>query len=209
MKFRTIVALLVTVLVSIAGTGLATATTRFDRSVTDRELVLGLVYGVGPAADDLGVSAEVTNSGQRAAQARYESAAIRSVDTMLADYPADMESAIEHLRSGDPVRTEQGLSELGSVVNTFSRSQLSAQGLSPAQAQAAGAESTQACGVAVVCVAYAAAAVHNTVVVTGLAAVVVGGALWCGIWLWCGSSATDSTTQAAKERLVLDIMALS
>lgn len=177
---------------------------------SDKEIVLGLVFGVGDFAAQIGTKAEVQpQKGQTKAAANkaYKAAAAKAAAELLSRYP-ELSTAVNEFRSGDPVAAEQAFTVVGKVLNDYSKQKASEQGAVQKTGASSKSSSKIACGVAVVCWAYAAAAVHNTVVVTGLVAVVIGGALWCGAWAWCGSGKSGSLSAESKlkrEQLAVDV----
>lgn len=171
---------------------------------SDAEIVEALAYGAGDLARQLGteVGSDVLVAGNfdvedyrakaRAASAEVLAAERQRLDPVLAD-----------LRSGNVYRAQEASQELGQVVVDHTRRQMNAEGVDPADLPSA--EGSGRCGVAVVCVAYAAVGVHNAAVATAAAAVVVSVALWCGAWTWCGKAATGDESAAARERLAVQV----
>jgi SdpC family antimicrobial peptide len=191
----------------VAGVIAPPAATASTPELTDEQLVLGLVFGVGEFADEIGTTADVRPSaGEDAAQAAaaYELSAREVTDDLLAGSD-ELAQALDQVRAGDPALTEQAFATIGDVLDGYAAEQVA-----ESEAVAADPDRMQAlspCGVAVVCWAYAAAAVHNTVVVTGAAAVVVAAALWCGAWAWCGNSVAPTTekSQLMREQFAVDV----
>ncbi|MDN6158845.1 MAG: hypothetical protein L0J13_12990, partial [Brevibacterium sp.] len=211
MKFVSLV--LALVLAATLGLAQATAASTTSDRPSDKEMLLGLVYGDGPVANELGITQQRPSE---ISEADYRKALDTSVDELLTDsqYASPVARALNSIRSDDPRVIEDGLDQLGEVVieqvetNVNKDPELKAE---VEKAKSEGEVDTQACGVAVVCVAYAAAAVHNTVAVTGLAAVVVGAALWAGTWKWTGkANAIEPQGDSTKrEVLVSEIADLS
>lgn len=174
--------------------------------LTDEQIVLGLVFGVGDFADRIGTTADVRPSGEQdaaEAAAVYEQSAEEVTSELLATSP-ELGAALDQIRAGDPTLTEEAFVTIGDVLDEYAATQVAETeaAADPDQMQA-----LSPCGVAVVCWAYAAAAVHNTVVVTGAAAVVVAAALWCGAWAWCGNSVapTSEKSQLMREQFAVDV----
>ncbi|CAH0162570.1 MULTISPECIES: hypothetical protein [unclassified Microbacterium] len=183
------------------------ATASGPAELTDEQMVLGLVFGVGDFADRIGTTADVRPSGEQdagEAAAAYERSAQQVTGELLAGSP-ELGTALDQIRQGDPALTEEAFATIGDVLDGYAAQQVAAAETVPADPDQMQALSP--CGVAVVCWAYAAAAVHNTVVVTGAAAVVVAAALWCGAWAWCGNSAapTSEKSQLMREQFAVDV----
>lgn len=171
---------------------------------SDVEIVDALAYGAGDLARQLGteVGSDVLVSSSfdvedyrvqaRAASTEVLAAERKRLDPVLAD-----------LRSGNVYRAQEASEKLGQIVVDHTRQQMDAEGVDPADLPSA--EGSGRCGVAVVCVAYAAVGAHNAVVATAAAAVVVSVALWCGAWTWCGKAATGDESTAARERLAVQV----
>lgn len=184
------------------------ATASASDELTDEQIVLGLVFGVGDFADRIGTTADVQPSGEQdaaEAAAVYERSSREVTSELLATSP-ELGTALDQIRAGDPTLTEEAFATIGDVLDEYAATQVAAS----EAAAAADPDQMQAlspCGVAVVCWAYAAAAVHNTVVVTGAAAVVVAAALWCGAWAWCGNSVapTSEKSQLMREQFAVDV----
>lgn len=183
------------------------ATASAPDELTDEQIVLGLVFGVGDFADRIGTTADVRPVGEQDAAdaaAEYERSAQAVTGELIATSP-ELATALDQIRAGDPTLTEQAFATIGDVLDEYAAAQVAATDVvaaDPDQVQA-----LSPCGVAVVCWAYAAAAVHNTVVVTGAAAVVVAAALWCGAWAWCGNSVapTSEKSQLMREQFAVDV----
>jgi SdpC family antimicrobial peptide len=180
-----------------------------EPAVSDEELVLGLVFGVGDFADEIGTAADVRATPEdTAAEAavKYEQSATAVTHELLAEY-GELAPALDLIREGDPALTEEAFATVGDVLDDYAASQVAHLDGAATAPSAGDVQALSPCGVAVVCWAYAAAAVHNTVVVTGAAAVVVAAALWCGAWAWCGSSAESASPQSElmREQLAVDV----
>lgn len=173
--------------------------------LSDVEIVEALAYGAGDLARQLGteVGSDVLVSSSfdvedyrvqaRAASTEVLAAERKRLDPVLAD-----------LRSRNVYRAQEASEKLGQIVVDHTRQQMDAEGVDPADLSSA--EGSGRCGVAVVCVAYAAVGAHNAVVATAAAAVVVSVALWCGAWTWCGKAATGDESTAARERLAVQVV---
>lgn len=189
-----------------APTAVASST---NSDVTDEDIVLGLVFGVGEFADEIGTAADVKPTAEHSAAeatAVYKKSANAVTQELLADYD-ELGPALDLIRSGDPVATEEAFAVIGDVLDDYATTQVAEAESASLRKGAGQVQPLSPCGVAIVCWAYAAAAVHNTVVVTGAAAVVVAAALWCGAWAWCGNSAspTSEKSQLMREQLVVDV----
>lgn len=202
-----IVTLFLVLVISVVNPRSAVAETQ---GPTDEEILLGLVYGHGAVAKELDI---VQEKPEKVSVSDYEEAINSSVNSLLNDgaYNKKTAEALEQIRSDDPRIVENGIEDLGKVVLAQAEDNLSKDPELKREINSikAGAKTEPQCGVGIVCVAYAAAAVHNTVVLTGLAAVVVGGALWAGVWKWVGKGSVDSSEiSAEREFLIAEITKL-
>ncbi|WP_103063044.1 hypothetical protein [Actinomyces qiguomingii] len=203
-SLRTITSLIVGILVAVAlGTSPVPATANEPTtaaqpttSISDDDLLEGLLYGRGPVADKLGLRVMLPSD---LPEAKYTEAVNYSIQELKTKYPDELDETLAKLRDDDPVVVEDGLEALSSIALNYEEYKLSG-GADDHRAEPA------PCGVAVICIGYAALAVHNTVAVTGLAVVVVGGAVVAGKWLWAGSN--SSTSSAVREELVADLIAI-
>jgi len=194
MRVRSVIATIATAALCVAGLASPVMAADEPAVVTDRELVLGLVFGVGEIADELGTTASVV-SGEDADGVLYEEQAQVAAADFLAYSGDGAAEALDLIRSGDPVDVLDGLEVLGSEIDTFVEARVG---------DPSGGATIAACGIAVVCVAYAAAAVHNTVALTAVAAVLIGAALWCGAWKWCSTSSTAASV-GAREQFAVEV----
>ncbi|MDO5099395.1 MAG: hypothetical protein Q4D85_11675 [Corynebacterium sp.] len=161
-------------------------------NVSDDDILKGILFGIGPVAKHIGFQVQMPKN---LTFGQYETAVNKTINDLPSIYRHELRSVLMQLRSGDPVEVEQGMSDLSNIVVDYAAKKAPSYSMKRVR---------PACGVAVVCVAYAAAAVHNTVVVTGLVAVVVGGALWAGAWRWVGRR--SHIQAASREALVVDVM---
>lgn len=209
-KKTTLAAIGTAVAIVVGGMFAPTAVAASTNSgVSDEDIVLGLVFGVGDFADDIGTAADVRPTAELSAAdatVAYEKSANAVTQDLLADYDK-LGPALDLIRSGDPVATEEAFAAIGEVLDEYATTQVAAAESTSLRSGVGQVQPLSPCGVAIVCWAYAAAAVHNTVVVTGAAAVVVAAALWCGAWAWCGNSAspTSGKSQLMREQLVVDV----
>ena len=160
---------------------------------SDRDILRGLMYGIGPVSEDVGIDIQLTAD---VSEEQYQSAVDHTVDDLIETHPEAIASALELIRSDDPLSVEQGLNLLSETAIDYANNKAPESALQKSQ--------PAACGAAVVCVVYFVAAAHNTVAVTGLVAVVIGGAVYAGKWTWGPSSAKVSA--ASREALVMDII---
>jgi hypothetical protein len=170
-----------------AASSLEPATTQSEHS--DHDLVAGLVFQIGPVADELALAgAKPANLSAE----EYLHLVDASVTDLLEHYDATVDPALTLIRSGDPVRAEQGLNLLGDAAIQQSQDLLSIGGIDwkPGDDEAISPK----CGAAVVCAAYITVGVHNNVVGTAFvvlvagAAVSAGAVLWTGKWVWMKSA---------------------
>jgi SdpC family antimicrobial peptide len=206
---KTITALASAALVSASLAGVTPASAApaaAPPEVSDVELVAALAYGAGDLAGELGteLGRDVPVTGSFDVDAYRAQAETASREVLDAE-GAQLSDVLTALRSGDVFRVDQASADLGEIVVAHTRAAMERQGVDP-DAQGSGA-GTPRCGVAVVCVAYAAAGVHNAAVATAAVAVVVSVALWCGAWTWCGKAATGSESTAARESLAVEVAA--
>lgn len=189
------VAMTLSISPTVATADTRNAETHSTESISDDDLLRGLIYGQGPIADKLGLQVTLPPD---LSKAEYTKAVEYSIQELKAKYPDKLQKALAMLRDDDPVVVEKGLDGLSSILLEYEKDKL--------HGQTPDAEPS-ACGVAVVCVAYAAAAVHNTVAVTGLAVLVMGAAVAAGQWLWVGKS--NSSPSTVREELVADLIAVT
>lgn len=172
---------------------------------SDVEIVDALAYGAGDLAGELGTEVGtdllVSDSFDLA---DYRAKAHAASNEVLAAEQQRLKPVLADLRSGNVYRVQKGSADLGQIVVEHTRAEMDAEGTAPAGLPSA--EGSGRCGVAVVCVAYAAVGVHNAAVATAAAAVVVSVALWCGAWTWCGKAAAGDDSTAARERLAVQIV---
>jgi len=173
---------------------------------TDVEIVDALAYGAGDLARQLGteVGNDVLVSGGFDVEDYRVKASAASREVLAAERQR-LDPVLADLRSGNVYRALSASEKLGQIVVEHTRQQMNAEGVDPADLPSA--EGSGRCGVAVVCVAYAAVGLHNAAVATAAAAVVVSVALWCGAWTWCGKAATGDESTAARERLAVQVAA--
>lgn len=171
---------------------------------SDVEIVDALAYGAGDLARQLGteVGSDVLVSGRFNVE-DYRVKARSASEEVLATERQRLEPVLTDLRSGNVYRVQEASEKLGRIVVDHTRQQMNAEGVDPADLPSA--EGSGRCGVAVVCVAYAAVGLHNAAVATAAAAVVVSVALWCGAWTWCGKAVTGDESKAARERLAVQV----
>jgi len=171
---------------------------------SDVEIVDALAYGAGDLARQLGteVGSDVLVASSFDVEAYRMQARAASTEVLAAERKR-LDPVLADLRSGNVYRAQEASEKLGQIVVDHTRQQMDAEGVDPADLPSA--EGSGRCGVAVVCVAYAAVGAHNAVVATAAAAVVVSVALWCGAWTWCGKAATGDESTAARERLAVQV----
>lgn len=181
----------------------AVVTTTGSIDTAERDILGGLLFGIGDFAAEIGN--EITQfRGITEAEYRAQTEAI--LDGFIAARGPELKPVLADLRSGEIHRVETGLTDLSQLYIDYLETVLK-----PDQYAAAvqGADPiTTACGLAVVCVFYAAAAVHNTVVITGVAAVAL--AVWkaCGVVNeQCATSGPYhlTRTRAETEYFVADV----
>lgn len=202
-KFQTIVALLLTLTVTVTVTSATShanpintsSSTTINATTSDDDILRGLLYGRGSVAEELGLWATLP-------QGVSERVYTQIIDTMIREfklrYPDEINESLRLVRSDDPLQVEKGLDLLSTTFNRFQESMF-AVNTRPGLHKPA-----SPCGFAVACWAYAALAVHNTVVITALGAVVIGGAVVAGGWLWVGKNSL--TPSVAREELVADLI---
>jgi len=175
-----------------------------DPGLSDVDIVDALAYGAGNLARQLGteVGRDVLVS-DRFDTADYRAKAHAASAEVLASERQRLDPVLADLRSGNVYRAQEASEALGRIVVDHTRQQMDAEGVDPTDLPSA--EGSGRCGVAVVCVAYAAVGLHNAAVATAAAAVVVSVALWCGAWTWCGKAATGDESTAARERLAVQV----
>ncbi|WP_162933886.1 hypothetical protein [Actinomyces lilanjuaniae] len=156
-------------------------------------MLQGLMYGVGPVAESVGIEVELTGDLEGGT---YEELVETTVDDFLNEYPSEIDSALSLVRSRNPIEVEKGLQNIGEIGIEYAEQRLPRPVMDTSQ--------QRWCGAAVVCVAYFVAAAHNTVAVTALAAVVAGGAVYLGKWTW--GPARNSMSAATREALIVDII---
>jgi hypothetical protein len=182
----------------------ATAEASVTRGPSDVEIVDALAYGAGNLARQLGteVGSDTLTSGDLDVE-DYRAKAHAASREVLAAERERLDPVLSDLRSGNVYRAQEASEELAQIVVDHTRQQMNAEGVDPVDLPSA--ERSGRCGVAVVCVAYAAVGLHNAAVATAAAAVVVSVALWCGAWKWCGKAASGDESTAARERLAVQI----
>ena len=183
----------------------ASVDSRAASEATDVEIIDALAYGAGDLARQLGteVGSDVLVSRGFDVEDYRAKARAASAEVLAAERQR-LDPVLAALRSGNVYRAQEASEELGQIVVDHTRQQMNAEGVDPADLPSA--EGSGRCGVAVVCVAYAAVGVHNAAVATAAAAVVVSVALWCGAWTWCGRAATGEESNAARERLAVQVV---
>ncbi|WP_126412142.1 hypothetical protein [Actinomyces slackii] len=164
-----------------------------EEGYSDQQVVKGLMYGVGPVAEEIGFEIQLPES---ISEQEYVNAVDHTVNDLIATRSNEIHSAVTLIKSDDPLEVEKGLDALAQVGISYAEEKMPEvvdQEPQPA-----------ACGAAVVCVAYLAAAVHNTVAITAFGAVVIGAAVYAGAWLWGPASAKVSA--ATRESFVVDVI---
>lgn len=162
----------------------------------DLQLVDGALFGIGPVAAQLGTSIDLVLSGEDLARVRAY--ARESREGLVASHGAEVERAVEDIRSGSVNEVESGFRALGAAFMTYVEETSSPQELQRALEEQSSTPVVPRCGAVAACiaavafVAYAGVAVHNAAALTAAAAVLVSVYLWCGAWVGCGRSA-DST----------------
>jgi hypothetical protein len=171
---------------------------------TDLEIIDALAFGAGDLARQLGteVGSDVLVSEEFDVQDYRVKTRAASAEVLTAEHQR-LAPVLADLRSGNVYRAQAASEQLGQIVVGYTRQQMEAEGVDLAALPSA--DGSGRCGVAVVCVAYAAAGVHNAAVATAAVAVVVSVALWCGAWTWCGKAATGVESSAARERLAVQV----
>jgi hypothetical protein len=189
----------------IATPSYGTTTSSTATGSSDVDIVDALAYGAGDLASELGteVGKDLLVSDSFDLDDYRAKAHAASIEVVAAEEQR-LKPVIADLRSGDVYRVQRGSAHLGQIVVEHTRAEMDAEGIAPAGLPSA--EGSGRCGVAVVCVAYAAVGVHNAAVATAAAAVVVSVALWCGAWTWCGKAAAGDDSTAARERLAVQIV---
>lgn len=140
------------------------------------DLFLGLFFGVGPVADELGVvlpDTLETTVEEYTANAQEVVALVKSTD------PAAFDTVTADLTSGDVVRVQQGVDTGVELVRQAARD---------AGLVAEDGEISPQCGFAMVCVVLSVAAVQHSAAVTTVAVAAVAIAVKTGLWV---SSAAD------------------
>ncbi|WP_162621783.1 hypothetical protein [Microbacterium suaedae] len=204
MKVRNKLATIAAAAVVLVGGGGITAATANTTEPTDREVVQGLLFGNGEFASEVNNEVVIEDS---AVRAEYEQGIEEALDEFLDAESDAVAGYANDIRSGDINRVDAGLDGLAETYMAHAEETVGEEALA-AVAEEQGV-TPQACGVAVVCVAYAAVAVHNTVALTALAGAVVGAAVACGAW-WvdCTANSAAVTTQnsrAAQEQFVAEV----
>lgn len=189
----------------IATPSYGTTTSSTATGPSDVDIVDALAYGAGDLASELGteVGKDLLVSDSFDLDDYRAKARAASIDVLAAEQQR-LKPVLADLRSGDVYRVQQGSADLGQIVVEHTRTTMDAQDI--ASDGLPSAEGSGRCGVAVVCVAYAAVGAHNAAVATAAVAVVVSVALWCGAWTWCGKAATGDESTAARERLAVQIV---
>jgi hypothetical protein len=199
-----------TVIVMLAGGLFGTSTPSATGEATvgvgpsDVEILEALAYGSGDLARQLGVEigADIpASSGFDLLDYRLK--AEEASAELLAAERQRLRPVLEDLRSGDLYRVRDASETLGEIVVDHTRQKMVSQNIDVTDESPVSGGGR--CGFAVVCIAYAAAGVHNVVVATAGAAVVVGAALWCGAWAWCSREASSGESTAARERLAVQV----
>jgi SdpC family antimicrobial peptide len=185
----------------VGTTDTSSTITTSDISTAEQEILNGLLFGIGDFAAQTGN--EITQF-QGITEAEYQAQAAVVLDGFTEAHGSELKPVLADLQSGNINRVETGLNDLAQLYSGYLEALIGPEDYAALQRSQDPAPT--ACGVAVVCVAYAAAAVHNTVAITGLAAVVVGGAVACGVW-WvdCGLSAQQNTSRAETEYFVAEV----
>jgi hypothetical protein len=172
---------------------------------TDADLLLALVYGSGALAHSLGTELRADDFGSPELASDYARSVEDDAAVLLREEKEALKPVLGSLRSDSAFQVNGAFSALQPIVHRHFEKSLREEGV--ALEQLDGEAPGTRCGAAVVCIAYAAAAVHNVAVATAAAAVVVAVALWCGAWKWCSSSSSGANemTQAAREQLVVTV----
>ncbi len=198
------------------GTEDATLSAVADGTFTAEEIdvVDGLIFGTGDFADEIGNSLETAMD--RKEFSAYEAEAAELRDELLAENPREVRAALDQITSGNVNHVESGLKSLGDTMVAFAEEQTDeaiARGDIDAAtveqiADGSGEVSPNVCTPATFCAIgwalYAAVVAHNTVAVTGLAAVVVGGYLWCGIETGCSAGAGTASQRGATDTVAYE-----
>lgn len=188
------------------GSSAAAADSSVSSGPSDVEVVEALAYGAGDLARQLGteVGSDVLVSNAFDVEDYRAKARAASHEVLEAEH-VRLTPILAELRSGNVYRVQNASEDLGQIVVEYTRQQMDAEAVDPADLPSAAGSGR--CGVAVVCVAYAAVGVHNAAVATAAVAVVVSVALWCGAWTWCGKAASSDESTAARERLAVQVVA--
>lgn len=188
-----------------AGTEKVTVTELTSR---DRQLLDGVLFGVGPVAEDLGNSIVPLFT-----QDEYETVQGYIDETsraFVAAKPEETAKAVDLLRSGSVNSTESGIETLGAAFTEYLTETYSQEELD-ASVEVIGENSVvPMCGVVAACAAavylavYAGIVVHNAAAVTAAGAVVVSVYAWCGAWVGCSLSSQTLTAQTGPERVQVE-----
>lgn len=186
---------------------------------SDIEIIDGLVFGIGVFAYDIGNSLEGAFPDEELEI--YISEAVKFRGKLFDEHPEELKHAVEGIRSGNVNYVESSLEGLAKLIlkyaNQDKTNQEAGEGTKlDVYASHASKVAPKVCTpytfCAVALAVYALVLVHNSVGVTALAAVVVGGYLWCGVATGCGKSSrsvSGNNEVRAYERFIANATKLA
>lgn len=209
--FRTLKLSMAAIVAAVSIAMIATATPAAgstDATYSDGAVIEAVAFQTGPAASAVGTDlADVLPPSQLRL---YRSQALRLIDG--AEARGHLDGIVADIRSGNPAVVERALRSLSDELVASAEAEYGADVVREALRDQQAVGGYGACSFAVVCVAYAAAAVHNTVAVTALAVAAAGGviapaaAVWKGKWFWSAASGADGSS-LTQDRYIADITA--
>lgn len=160
-----------------------TASSRF----TDAEIAEGVLYGKGAFAE--AASIQPITRASSASQAEIGAVQDKLLRTVQSDHAAELASAVDEIRTGDPYRVDDGVRQLTSAFGEAIESDY------PAVSTASTVEPQ--CGVICVCVAGVEIAVVGGIAVAVVAETAVAGhfVLWTKAKVWNAESVSSDSTE--------------
>lgn len=160
-----------------------TTVTRVDASsspsadaVDAESIVEAVMFATGPMVDRIdSIDSDIESVLTLSQYIEFRRTARAIIDSALASNQDTFQEAVVGLRSGNPAKVDQSITQLQGLLSSAVEQRLEAQGLSHHLNDIGGsAGGYGGCSVFLVCVAYIAVGLHNTVALTIFAAAVAG-----------------------------------
>lgn len=150
-----------------------------NSDVVDAEsIVEAVMFATGPMVDRIAsIDSDIESVLTLSQYIEFRRTARAIIDSAFASSQDTFQEAVVGLRSGNPAKVDQSIAELQGLLSSAIKQRLEAQGLSHHLNMDESAGGYGGCSVFLVCVAYIALALHNTVGLTVFAAAVAGGVL--------------------------------